>query len=568
MATKSYWHRFQRGRVSRRRLIGTAGAGAAGLAVAAACGGGGGGGEATVTPEAAVTPTGEGTPKAGGRYRSFANVDWGTLDPVVSVGGATGIFARMYNALLDRSRTQPDFWFFDLAEEVEQPDEETYDFAIRPGVKIGPNDLGIPERDMDSSDAKGWLDRITQDEEAVHRAFSEEWLASYDAPDAQNFQIKTNGPYAYFFFRIGSPLGGTMPPKEFFEQGIDLRDKGVGGGPFVLTKYEETGDLSFDRNPNYYRKDDTTGEQLPYLDGRDVVRITDRLARRTAFIDGQLHNYEAENADEKDELLGLVPDSYSTKDPVNTFISVTVNPTRVPWDDENIRKALLYALDRQEFVDRIVGPEGGQPDGLVHWPTGPYALSPEELEELQPHDPQRSRDLIREATGNDTISVPVIYPTGVDLQYHAKHLSIFLKQMREAGFNVQEQPLDFGTWLARYTDVDYDASLSLNQTYETAEITLDWQSSKGPQGDGNFAVGIGALYPELDEAILASKQVTDQDEHVKRVLDAQRLAYEHGPAFLPIMSWYAFFLYQGFVKGVPRGLGGAGQYLNTSWLDL
>ncbi len=544
--------------------------GAAGLAVAAACGGGGGGtGGATATPGGAETPGAEGEPVRGGRMQSTTTVDWGTLDPLISVGGATAIFARLYNSLLDRCRTDPEFWFFDLAEELEQPDEETYNFSIRPGVKIGPNNLDVPERDMDAFDAKAWLDRVNADEEAITRQMSNQWIASYDAPDAQNFQLKTKGPYAYLVFRIGAPLGNMMPPKEFFERDIDLRDKGVGAGPFVLKEYEETGRLIMDRNTNYYRTDPDHGDaQLPYIDGIDVARITDRLARRTGFIDGQIYSYGAETGDEAEEVLGLVPDSYEISDPVFTYNQFSMNPTRPPWDDEKIRLAALHALNRQEFVDRIVGPDGGHPDGLVHWPCGPYALDPEELEQLQPYDPDGARELIREATGQDTIKIKVMYPTGMDLYFFEDHLSIFLQQMERAGFEIQEDALDFGTWLALYTDVDYDASLSLNQTFENAEVPLDWHSAAGPAGEGQFGIGIGSLYPEIEEAILNSKRTTDSDEHVKRVLDAQRLIYQHGPSFLPIMSWYSHTIYQGFVKNLPRGLGGTGTYINNWWLEL
>ncbi len=571
MRRPSYWLRSQKARVSRRAFVRAAGVAAGGAAGAAliACGGGGDGEE---TPVAGETPTVEaGTPKRGGRYQAITTVDWGTLDPVTSVGGFTGITARIYNALVDRSRTRPDFWFFDLAEEVEQPDEETYNFAIRPGVKIGPNDLGIEERDMDSSDAKVWQDRVAEDEEARLRSFALPWLASYEAPDAQTFTMKTKGPYAYFSFRIGAPGNGSIPPREFWEQSISLSDKGVGAGPYTIRpgSYEETGGIVLDSNPNYYRTDpDNDDAQLPYCEGIDIFRITDRLARRSAFIDGQVYAYTAEDMRERDELVSQNPDYFVSEDPVFTFISFTMNPTRPPWDDEKIRKAALYALDRQEFVKRIFGEGGAKPDGLVHWPTGQFALDPEELEQLQPYDPERSRQLIQEATGEDKVKIKVMYPTGVDIFYHDKHLPIFLQQMRAAGFDVEEDALDFGTWLGRYSDVDYDASLALSQIYETAEVVLDWQHSLGPQGNGNFSIGVGKLFPDVDEAIEKSKQTADLEEAAERVKDAQRLIYEKGPAFLPIVSWLSYTLFQPFVKNITPGLASAGDYLNNTWLDL
>lgn len=564
---QSYWSRFQRRQISRRRMLIAAQSGAIGLALAAACGGGtnNGGGDARTIPSGA-TPDRTAVPKRGGTHLSSVQGDWGTVDPVTSVGNATGILPRMYNTLFSRSNANPDVMFMDMAESLEQTDGETYVFSMRPGVKIAPNSLGVPERDMDVADLTSWFERIRADKDALARAFTEPFLASAEPTGANAFTMKTKGPYAYFLSRLGRALGGTVPPREFYQQGISLKAQGVGGGPFVLDLYEESGNVTLVRNPNYYRRDEATGEQLPYVDRIEVSRITDRQARRAAFIDKQIFTYDASTYDEANELTGRGDISVG-RNPAFTFISFTMNPTRDPWKDDRIRKAALYALDRKQFIDLIVGEGEGKADGLVHWPTGPFAFNEDELEQYQPYDPQRSRELIRAATGQDTIKIKVTYPIS-DIEFHDQHLPIFLRQMKEAGFDIDERPNDFAAWLGDYTEVNYDASLSLNQIYETPEIALDWHASKGPQGDGNFAIGVGALYPEIDEAILESKRAPNTEEHIKRVRDAQALIYQKGPAFLPIFSWYTYSLYWNFVKNIPQGLGDTGTFMNDWWLDL
>lgn len=570
MGTTSYWLRFQQQRISRRRLLATTGVTGAGLAIAAACGKGKKGGSgATATPGGSTTPA-AGNPVKGGRYVYSVTGDWGTIDPLTSVSFAPGIFPRIYNVLLDRSRLKPDYFYFDLAADdgLEQPDDSTYIFNIRPGVKIGPNTLNIPERALDSGDAKAWLDRVQADKAAVIRAFTNQWLDTYDAPSPDVFTFKTKGPYAYTLFRIGAPLGGTLPPREFFEQEISLQSDGVGAGPFTIVpgSYSNTGGIVLTRNPNYYRTDEATGEQLPYLDEIEAVRISDQQPRRAAFVAGQIHTYTADDRAEADALLGQIAGSYLVSDPVNTFIAFTMNPEKAPWTEERIRKAANFALNRQEYVDRVVGTDGGQIDGLVHWPLGDFALPPAELAQLQPFDPEQSKALIKEATGNDTIDIEVIYPVS-DIEFHDKHLPIFLQQMKAAGFNVQEKPQDFTTWLADYQHLNYSASLSLNQIYETAEIPIDFHAAAGPQGDRNFAIGIGGLYPEIEAAIKESKTTTDPAQQIDKVREVQRMLYAKGPAFLPIMSWTGFTLYRGSVKNIPQGLGATGLYVNTWWLE-
>ncbi len=570
MAKGSYWDRLDRQRISRRRVLATGGAGAAGLLLAAACGGGSSGEKSPAagkTDTAAGTPAASGPPKVGGRYKGANQGAWGTIDPVVSVGNATGIMPRFYNTLISRSNVDPEFVFYDLAQSLEQPDDSTYIFKIRPGVKIAPNSMGIPERDMDALDAQKWIERIRAQSESILRKFTEPWVDSALA-NGDTFTLKTKGPYAYSLSTIGRALGGCIPPRETYEQNMNLKAQAVGAGPYMIKpgSYEESGTVSLDRNPNYYRKDEKSGLKLPFMDGMDVVLITDRQARKTAFLSKQTYDYGAQDAAEAKDLADKNKDLRVERGPSFTFISFSMNPQRDPWKDDRIRKAALHALDRKQFVDLIVGEGEGKPDGLVHWPTGPFAFNETELDEFQKYDPKMSRELIKAATGNDTIKVKITYPIS-DIQFHDKHLPIFLKQMKDAGFDVQEDPKDFTGWLGDYTDVKYDASLSLNQIYETPEIALDWQHSKGPAGDSHFAVGVGIIKPEVDAAIIDSKKAKTLEDLIAGVRSAQKVVYEAGPSFLPIMSWYAYTNRWDFVKNT-HVLGDTGTFLSDTWLDL
>jgi len=214
--------------------------------------------------------------------------------------------------------------------------------------------------------------------------------------------MKNKGPYAYTLSTIGRALGGCIPPRETYEQNIDLKAQAAGAGPFMIKpgSYQESGNVSLDRNPNYYRKHEKSGLQLPFYDGIDVVLITERQTRRTAFLRKEIYNYDAQDADEAQDLVNQNKDLYIERAPSFTFISFAMNPTRDPWKDDRIRQAAQHALDRQQFVDLIVGNGEGKPDGLVHWPTGPYAFTEDELEtdERQKYDPKKSKELIKAAT--------------------------------------------------------------------------------------------------------------------------------------------------------------------------
>jgi ABC-type transport system substrate-binding protein len=160
-----------------------------------------------------------------------------------------------------------------------------------------------------------------------------------------------------------------------------------------------------------------------------------------------------------------------------------------------------------------------------------------------------------------------MYPAESTIEEHNLHLPIWLQQMRDAGFEIEEEPQAFATWLDNYTNLNYDASLALNQVYEYAEFNFDWQHSGGPARNNIYAVGVGSLYPEIDAAVDDVKSTTDPEEFITKAHDLQRLIYEKGPTFIPIVSPYAFTLYQKYVQAIPRDIGASGLFVNTWYID-
>lgn len=444
----------------------------------------------------------------------------------------------------------------------------TWIFGIRPGVKIAPNEMGVPERDMDAIDAYESFERIKGLEAANAAVFVNDWFETHEASDDGTiYTVTTPTPYAWFLQRMGFFIN-NIPPRELIAGDVEqLRTAAVGGGPFSVPigGYTEGESLVMNKNPNYYRTDPNNNDaQLPYLDGRDVKIIADRAALRTAFLSEQTHTYGPENRAEADDLLAGYDVYQASSEPVNTFISVTMNVERPPYDNPLIRKAVMHSINRQQYVELVYGGDA-QANGLVHWPQGAYALPPEELDELQKFDPELSKQLIQEAGFEVPLKINVMFPGSSTIEEHDTHLPIFLEQMAAAGFDVEQDPQDFGTWLDNYTNKNYDMSFSLNQVYETPEIPLDFQHSKGPAGDEIYSTGLQD--PAIDAAIDAAKTLTNLEELADAIQELQRQIYEAGPVFLPIVSPFSRTLYWNFVKNVPTGLGSTGLLLNDTWLD-
>ena len=561
----SYWDQYVNARVSRRTwLRGAASATAAASAVALA-----GCEKSDKRPEPTARPASSradqpdilnpgGPPRRGGMLVTANSASFGTFDPHLGVAVASAYFPRVYNVLVNQSATKPEFLYFDLAQSFETPDDSTYVFKIRPGVKIAPNSLGVPERDLDAEDVKANLQRLMTDAATNQYGFARQNIDSVTA-QGDTVTVKTKGPYAWFINRVGL-FFNTIAPRELLAGDLArLSDKTAGAGPYRLLSVTEGERAQFARNPNYYRKDASTGAQLPYVDALDVRVVFERVTQRTAFLSGQIHAYMVGTGAEA-RSLGDVPIS---RDPAFAFISITMNPQRKPFDDPRARRAISRAIDRRDYV-RVVYGGDARPNGLVHWPLGSYALPPEELEtKYQPFDLADARALVSAVGG---IKFKMMFPGTTSIQEHGQHLPIFIEQMRAAGIEVEQDAQDFGSWIDNYHGLKYDSSLALNQIYETPELPLAFHTTGGPFGDKSYIQGIGDA--EIDTAVVNANRTLNLEARREAVHAAQKLIYSKDPAFLPLVSPYGYMAYSKVVKNIPTGVGTTNYLLNDYWMDV
>jgi peptide/nickel transport system substrate-binding protein len=564
----SYWDRYTRARMSRRTLLHGAAttAVAAGAIAIAGCSSSDSGAKSSGSPTAAATPSAQpeilnpgGTPRRGGRFVTANSATFGTFDPHLGIQVASAYFPRVYNVLLNQSATRPEWLFMDLARSYETPDDTTYIFKIRPGVRIAPNDLGVPERDLDAEDVRVTLERIRTDSATTQYSFGKQHISSASV-SGDTVTVKTPEPYAWFLNRIGLFLN-CIAPRELLAGDLSrLTAKAAGAGPYRLVELTEGEHARFDANPNYYRKDEAReNARLPYVDGLDVKVIFDRVTQRTAFQSGQIHMYWAAGLADAQSLGGR---NAITNEPGFAYISMTMNPRRPPFDDPRVRRAISRAINRQEYVDRVYKGDA-RADGVIAWSLGAYALSADELDQTyQPFDLEEAKQLVQQVGG---IRFKMMYPAGTTIEDHGAHLPIFLGQMANAGIQIDQDPQSFAVWIGNYHEMNYDCSLALNQLYETPELPLLMHTGGGPFGDNSYIQGLGD--PDIEAAVKKANTQLDVPARIEAVHDAQKVIYDKDPIMLPLVTPVDHYVYPGSVRNITTGIGTSNYLLNDFWLD-
>lgn len=128
---------------------------------------------------------------------------------------------------------------------------------------------------------------------------------------------------------------------------------------------------------------------------------------------------------------------------MNLVQAIYLNNQAKPFDNQLVRQALCYAIDRQGIMDMVADGHGTAVGSSIYPAFTKYFLP--ELVDKYPHDVAKAKELLTQSGYPDgfdmTISVPNNY------QPHMDTAEVVAEQLREAGINVTIQPVEWSTWL-------------------------------------------------------------------------------------------------------------------------
>lgn len=128
---------------------------------------------------------------------------------------------------------------------------------------------------------------------------------------------------------------------------------------------------------------------------------------------------------------------------MNLVQAIYLNNQAKPFDNQLVRQALCYAIDRQGIMDMVADGHGTAVGSSIYPAFTKYFLP--ELVDKYPHSVEKAKELLAQTGYPDgfdmTISVPNNY------QPHMDTAEVVAEQLREAGINVTIQPVEWSTWL-------------------------------------------------------------------------------------------------------------------------
>ncbi|OYU99957.1 MAG: peptide ABC transporter substrate-binding protein, partial [Verrucomicrobiales bacterium VVV1] len=219
----------------------------------------------------------------------------------------------------------------------------------------------------------------------------------------------------------------------------------IGNGAFAMKAWKFNDHIEVVKNPHYW---DAANVKL---NGIKFFPIENSYSESRAFLAGQLHSTYKIPPD----LVGDIKKNYPQflrQEPYvgNNFIRFNV--TRPGLNNQKVRQALSYAINRKEICDTIL--EGFKPAGTVTPEMGDY-----KPEQIAVYDLAKAKALLAEAG----------FPDGKDLPKFSLLISsgggqagpeAIQSMWKEIGVKVDIRKMDFASYNSAQQRLDYAISIA------------------------------------------------------------------------------------------------------------
>ena len=358
-------------------------------------------------------------------------------------------------------------------------DRLTYTFTLRDGVKFHNGDTVTAEDVVYSIQRCA---AATETGIVPVEAFSN--ITDIQAPDASTVVITLAQPDNEFL----SYMTTAVLPADYDQQDTDP----VGTGPFKFVSRAAQDSIVLEKFDEYWG----TPAQLDQVTFK-IIENADSLlmSLQSGAIDLCAHLTSTQVAQ-------LGEDFDVAEGTMNLVQALYLNNAVEPFDNELVRQALCYAIDKQAIID-LAFDGYGSPIGSSMYPAfGKYF--DESLTDYYPHDTEKAKELLAQAGYPDGFSMTITVPS--NYKPHMDTAQVLVQQLAEVGITAEIQAVEWESWVSdAYTNRQFQSTVvGVDASNMTARALLERFTSTA---DNNFTNYSNADY----DALFAQAQATADD---------------------------------------------------------
>lgn len=481
------------------------------------------------------------------------------LGMVAGESASLAIGSYLFNSLLKYDQN------LDLAGELAESwqvadDKKTITFKLKPDLQWAD---GKP---LTSADILFTWQLIT--DENTHSPYASDYqlVTKAEAPDARTFIVHYSQPFAPALESWASLQ--VLPKHKLAGQDIrttSFAQKPLGSHYYQLKEWRHGEYIKLEKNPK------------SVLGPANIDHLIERIIPDPA---AQFLELMADNIDS----MSMDPITYARiipsrpalqarlnqfKELGNSYTYLGFNLKRKPFDDLRVRKAINYAIDKQEIIDGVYL-------GLGITIASPYKPGTRwSNPDLIPYtfDPAKAKQLLAEAGFEDTNGDGVVDRDGKKLSFEIltnlgnkqreKTAVIIQRRLKEVGIETHIRTLEWASLLTNFIKPgDFDAVvMGWGLGLDPDQYNI-WHSSQQKPGQFNF---IGYNNPAVDKLLEQGRLEFDPEKRMQIYHEFAKVLYEDSP-LVYLSAGYGLTAIHKRVQGIMNPVPSAGvSYDSQKW---
>jgi peptide/nickel transport system substrate-binding protein len=479
-----------------------------------------------------------------------------------------------------------------LASKWSTPDPNTWVLDIRQGVYWSniPNNAGsalVGGREMTADDIIASLE--------ANRDQPKSWAKNAEAQLHSNMKVEKTGqwqvtvhvpvnPSTAYLWLMGGGGSQFIWPKEWIPKYYEDNNWNiqVGTGPYYITDFVDNSILTMARNTKYWDTNPVgagKGDQLPYIDNIKFLIVPDTSTQISALRTGKAEMVATggiATGFDRDDALNLMqtnPNIKSYKFLAYPYqVGMRRDKTELPYNDINVRKALMMATDMKSIATDMYGGEAellASPSSPL-FPTCYTALDklPAETQELYQYNPDKAKQLLKDAGYSDGFNATMVVSSSPS---SGTDMAETLKAMwAKVGVNLTIQLKEVGAFSTIWATRNYD-DLMLTQNCGGDNALFVRYSFGYFRGQNSYNISyvndpIGSD-PTIETAFQEECKYINADFAKCDKIHKDANAYILSQAFLiPTPAPYQYRMWQPWLKDF-YGEGASKHWIQYVWLD-
>jgi peptide/nickel transport system substrate-binding protein len=393
-----------------------------------------------------------------------------------------------------------------LAESFEQPDQLTYIYNLRPGVKFHDGS------ELTAADMIASIERVRNPSIASPMAWMFDPTESIEATGDMQVTIKLAEPSGTFQYVLSTTAGHIMP-KSLIDSTLDTPTQSpIGTGPYKFESWEAGSEITLQKHDEYWQ------EGKPYFQTAVFKIITDPTTRSAGLSTGELQMVRDIPPDQLEVVQGI--ENVELLEVVGyTAEMVVMRNDQEPFNDPKVREAVSKAIDVPSILTNLYLGAAVQSNSTTVPPTMPGTAA----DQLTPvaYDVDAAKAAMAESTVPDGFDTKLLVDSENTLR--VAEAQAIQQMLLEIGINVEIEQVPQADRITAYQTGEYEGMgfHEWGADFPDANgmlLPLFLSTNVPPQNNQSYYSN-----PDVDVLLNGAEAEADAETRTQMLIDAQKL---------------------------------------------